>query len=70
MRAEKVPGLRSWVVDLGNSCHTIFEGVNPPSREWIDRQKKLSNFLLTFIHPIVVKEYEEEMRKLDGENVA
>ncbi len=61
MRTEMVPGLRSWVVDIGNSCLIVFEGVEPPSSEWIAKMKKFREKVLDPIHKKVVTELNNEM---------
>jgi hypothetical protein len=60
MRAKLVPGLRPWVIATGENTFTIYEGVEPPSPEWIERARKFAKFLIEVIHPMVMAEYKKE----------
>ena len=64
MRAERVPGLRPWVVATGENSWTIYEGVNPPSPEWIKNAKRVAKFLIEVVHPSVMAECEKEFTEM------
>ena len=64
MRATPVPGLRPWVIETGENTWTIYEGVEPPSPEWVERARNLTKFLIDVIHPVVVAEYEKEIAEM------
>jgi len=64
MRAQPQPGLRPWLVDLGNNSYVIFEGVEPPTFEWVARMKNFRKKVLDPIHELVMKELDAEARAL------
>jgi hypothetical protein len=60
MRVKYVPGLKPWLVDLGDGCFTFFEGVSPPTPEWLKSIEPLVKFHKEVILPMVIAEYNKE----------